>query len=48
VQPGSARGRLPVDHHRHIDGLHHFDLLNHPQVYEAMRTWLDAPPTAHR
>lgn len=21
-------------------GLHHFDLLNHPDVYESLRTWL--------
>jgi pimeloyl-ACP methyl ester carboxylesterase len=48
VQPGSARGRLPVDHHRHLEGLHHFDLLNHPRVYEAMRTWLDAQPAERR
>ena len=40
VHPRSARGRLPVDRHRHLDGLHHFDLLNHPRVYEEMRSWL--------
>jgi len=43
VTPGSARGRLPVDRHRHLDGLHHFDLLNHPRVYEVMRSWLEQP-----
>ncbi len=51
VQPASARGRtrhgshvrFPVEHTRHFGGLHHFDLLNHPSVYEAMRDWLDAP-----
>jgi len=42
VHPASARGRLPVDNHRHLGGLHHFDLLNHPRVYEAMRSWLRA------
>jgi len=41
VHPGSARGRLPIDQHRHLEGLNHFDLLNHPQVYEAMRSWLE-------
>jgi pimeloyl-ACP methyl ester carboxylesterase len=49
VQPDSARGRsrdgghipFPVDHTRHFWGLHHFNLLNHPSVYEAMREWLD-------
>ncbi len=40
VHPGSARGRLPLDQHRHLDGLHHFDLLNHPRVYEVMRSRL--------
>lgn len=49
VQPDSARGRsregghipFPVEHTRHFGGLHHFDLLNHPSVYEALREWLD-------
>jgi pimeloyl-ACP methyl ester carboxylesterase len=40
VDRRSARGALSVDHHRHLPGLHHFDLLNHPRVYEAMRSWL--------
>ena len=40
VHPTSARGPLPVDRHRHLGGLHHFDLLNHPEVYQAMRSWL--------
>jgi pimeloyl-ACP methyl ester carboxylesterase len=40
VHPASARGRLPIDQIRHLAGLHHFDLLNHPRVYEAMRSWL--------
>jgi pimeloyl-ACP methyl ester carboxylesterase len=44
VQPASARGPLPVDRHRHLDGLHHFDLLTHPRVYEAMKSWLQAQP----
>ena len=49
VQPGSARGRsnsgrtIPfrVEHTRHFAGLHHFNLLNHPSVYEAIRQWLE-------
>lgn len=44
VQPASARGSkhipFPVEHKRHFGGLHHFGLLNHPPVYEAMRDWL--------
>jgi len=54
VQPASARGRsrngdhipFPVEHRRHFGGLHHFRLLNHPSVYEAMREWLDPTPCA--
>jgi len=49
VQPASARGRsrdgrhipIPAEHKRHFGGLHHFQLLNHPPIYEAMREWLD-------
>lgn len=46
VHPGSARGRLPIDRHRHLDGLHHFDLLNHPRVYEVMHSWLETQACA--
>jgi len=54
VQPASARGRsrdgrhIPfrAEHRRHFEGLHHFTLLNHPPVYEAMREWLDPTPRA--
>jgi hypothetical protein len=54
VQPASARGRsrrgrhIPFldEHTRHFEGLHHFDLLNHPPVYEAIRQWLDPAPHA--
>jgi hypothetical protein len=49
VQPDSARGQsrdgrhlpFPLGHTRHFGGLHHFNLLNHPSVYEALREWLD-------
>ena len=48
VQPDSARGQsrdgghmpFPVEHTRHFGGLHHFNLLNHPSIYEALREWL--------
>ena len=48
VQPDSARGQsrtgghipFPLEHTRHFGGLHHFNLLNHPTVYEALREWL--------
>jgi hypothetical protein len=48
VQPASAHGRrrrrehipFPVEHTRHYPGLHHFSLLNHPDVYAAVRDWV--------
>ena len=47
VLPGSAAGRsrsrrIPFreEHGRHVGGLHHFALLNDPQVYEHLRGWL--------
>jgi pimeloyl-ACP methyl ester carboxylesterase len=33
---------LAVDRGRHLGGLHHFDLLNHPRVYAVLREWLIA------
>ncbi len=52
VRPDSAVGdtgdddRLayPEDAVRRLTGLHHFDLLNHPDVYAAIRTWLIGRP----
>jgi pimeloyl-ACP methyl ester carboxylesterase len=50
VQYPSASGRgrrrsipFEVDCGRHIGGLHHFDLLTHPAVYEQLRVWLACP-----
>jgi pimeloyl-ACP methyl ester carboxylesterase len=40
---GTGRRRrlaLDVDHGRHLGGLHHFDLLNHPRVYAVLEEWL--------
>jgi pimeloyl-ACP methyl ester carboxylesterase len=34
------RMRFPVDHYRHIGGATHFDLLNHPAIYELLRDWI--------
>ncbi|HTS96164.1 MAG TPA: hypothetical protein VMI33_06050 [Streptosporangiaceae bacterium] len=50
VQPASAHGRrgprqhipFPVKLGRGLGGMHHFDLLNHPGVWEAMRSLLPA------
>jgi pimeloyl-ACP methyl ester carboxylesterase len=38
------RRRIPfaIEHGRRLDGLSHFDLLNHPAVYEQIRAWLAA------
>jgi pimeloyl-ACP methyl ester carboxylesterase len=51
VQFPSASGRtrrrrleFDVENGRHVGGLHHFDLLNHPLVYEHLRTWLRVAP----
>jgi len=37
-----ARRRIPfeLDHGTHLGGLNHFQLLNHPAVYEQIRSWL--------
>ncbi len=52
VLPGSAHGvstdgrhiPFPAEHRRQFGGLHHLHLLNHPDVYEAMRHWLAPQP----
>jgi pimeloyl-ACP methyl ester carboxylesterase len=46
---GSGRGRripFAVDHGRELAGLTHFDLLNHPAVYDQLRAWLAQPAAA--
>ncbi len=37
---GHATRELPSDGVLHFGGLHHFDLLDHPAVYDALRAWL--------
>jgi pimeloyl-ACP methyl ester carboxylesterase len=32
--------QFPVDHYREVRGVSHFELLNHPAVYELLREWL--------
>jgi hypothetical protein len=34
---------LDIDRGRHLGGLHHFDLLNHPRVWALLREWLVDP-----
>jgi pimeloyl-ACP methyl ester carboxylesterase len=51
VPSASAHGRsgsgqhipFPVGHAHGLGGIHHFDLLNHPDVWEAMRGLLQPP-----
>lgn len=43
----SASGRkmaFELDNTRHLGGLNHFHLLNHPRVYEVMLEWLRTAP----
>lgn len=44
---GNGKGRrvpFEVDNGHELAGLTHFDLLNHPAVYEQIRTWLTRKP----
>ncbi len=35
---------FPLDNYRHVGAANHFTLLNHPAVYEQIRTWLGPRP----
>ena len=56
VQPRSATGdtgdgdklAFPPDHVHRLGGLHHFDLLCHPAVYDRIRRWLVERPEGPR
>ena len=44
---GTGKGRripFEVDNGCELSGLTHFDLLNHPAVYDQLRTWIMRPP----
>ena len=44
---GRSRGRripFEVENGRELTGLTHFDLLNHPAVFEQLRGWLADRP----
>jgi pimeloyl-ACP methyl ester carboxylesterase len=46
---GTGKGRripFEVDNGHELPGLTHFHLLNHPAVYEQLRTWLTRQPAA--
>jgi hypothetical protein len=36
----SRRLEFEIDRGAHLGGLHHFDLLNHPRVWELLERWL--------
>lgn len=38
----------PAGDARHVEGASHFHLLNHPEVYDHIREWLETPPPAVR
>ena len=51
VQFASASGKgrrreipFDIDKGHHVGGLHHFDLLSHPDVYEQLERWLVGRP----
>ncbi|MCW2636786.1 MAG: hypothetical protein JWQ99_3153, partial [Blastococcus sp.] len=56
VPPRSASGdtgdddrlAFPPDHVHRVGGLHHFDLLNHPRIYQQIRRWLLDRPEGPR
>jgi pimeloyl-ACP methyl ester carboxylesterase len=39
-QRRGERLRFAVDHYQHVGGATHFDLLNHPAIYEQIRRWM--------
>ena len=44
---GDGRRRripFPVENGVHFGGMHHFDLLNHPAVYEQLKRWITRDP----
>jgi hypothetical protein len=56
VSPRSAGGdtgdddrlAFPPDHVHRVGGLHHFDLLNHPLIYQQVERWLLDRPDGPR
>jgi pimeloyl-ACP methyl ester carboxylesterase len=45
----SKTRRIPFrdEHGHHVGGTHHIALLNHPEVYERLRSWLETAPEAN-
>jgi pimeloyl-ACP methyl ester carboxylesterase len=43
AHPGRGhRLRFPVEQYAHLGGANHFDLLNHPAIYDQIQRWLGA------
>jgi pimeloyl-ACP methyl ester carboxylesterase len=43
AHPGRGkRLQFPIEHYHHLGGAHHFDLLNHPAIFEQMRRCLQS------
>jgi hypothetical protein len=40
----TERLRFPVEHYHHVGGANHFDLLNHPAIYEQIQRRLSTTP----
>jgi pimeloyl-ACP methyl ester carboxylesterase len=40
AQRRGQRLKFPIEHYRHVGGANHFELLNHPAIYEQMRCWM--------
>ena len=36
--------RFPVENYHHVGGANHFDLLNHPAIYEQIKRWVSGRP----
>lgn len=36
------RMRFPIEHYHHVGPASHFDLLNHPAIYDQLRRWLSS------
>ena len=43
AHPGEQM-HFPVEHYCHVGELTHFDLLNHPAIYEQLRRWITRRP----
>jgi pimeloyl-ACP methyl ester carboxylesterase len=40
AQRRGQRLNFPIEHYHHVGGANHFELLNHPAIYEQIRRWM--------